>query len=407
MASLLWGKVYYKDTFAGILKEEPGDCTSFEYDDSYLESKNPAISYTLPLTSKRHISLDGLLPFFDNLVAEGWLEQAQSRLLNKRRVSRFELLLAFGYDCAGAVWVVDTSPSTLSQALLDLEDSKEMALLKSRASLSGVQPKLAVVEREGKFYPTSFGELSTYIAKFPSPSHLDLTINEYLTTLAFKALLPEDEVASMSLSSVEGIDENALLVKRFDRSSAGRLHFEEFNQLLNKKSSLKYESSHKDMSSFILGTKECLPVENYRLFARILAGFLLGNTDMHLKNFAMFHTQNGLRLTPCYDLVCAYLYNYKTVALGIGGAKDLSLGLLKPKNLIVLAEEFSLPTAVLLMLFKQFKRMKEKAKEVIFQAPLGTCSKQYILLKNQLINQLEARWNATFDLIGLTLSKKS
>jgi len=29
MASLLWGKVTYKDIFAGILREEPGDRVSF------------------------------------------------------------------------------------------------------------------------------------------------------------------------------------------------------------------------------------------------------------------------------------------------------------------------------------------------------------------------------------------
>lgn len=35
MARLLWGKVYYKDIFAGIIREEPGDRVTFTYDDSY------------------------------------------------------------------------------------------------------------------------------------------------------------------------------------------------------------------------------------------------------------------------------------------------------------------------------------------------------------------------------------
>lgn len=67
----------------------------------------------------------------------------------------------------------------------------------------------------------------------------------------------------------------------------------------------------------------CLPAEIYRLYLRILAGLLLGNTDMHLKNFAMFCTDAGLRLSPAYDAISASLYGYKTIALSIDGAANL------------------------------------------------------------------------------------
>ena len=90
---------------------------------------------------------------------------------------------------------------------------------------------------------------------------------------------------------IAGLDEPALLIKRFDRGADGRIHFEEFNQLLMRSSRTKYEGAHKDMAEFILHTEGCLPTQAYLLYRRILAGFLLGNTDMHLKNFAMFHTQ--------------------------------------------------------------------------------------------------------------------
>ncbi len=168
MANLLWGKVYYKDHFAGFLREEPGERTSFIYDPSYLDAGHPAIAYTLPLRPEPHIGQAGLHPFFDNLVAEGWLEGAQTRLLNKRAARRFELLLAFGQDCAGAVSVIDPEPSAISQALMDMDDPKQVAILRGRASLSGIQPKLAAVERNGKLRPACVGELSTHIVKFRS-----------------------------------------------------------------------------------------------------------------------------------------------------------------------------------------------------------------------------------------------
>lgn len=37
MSSSLWGKIYYKDIYAGRLQEEPGNSYSFTYDASYLE----------------------------------------------------------------------------------------------------------------------------------------------------------------------------------------------------------------------------------------------------------------------------------------------------------------------------------------------------------------------------------
>jgi serine/threonine-protein kinase HipA len=401
VANLLWGKVYYKDIFAGYLREEPGGRVTFTYDSSYIDGGHPAIAHTLPVREQAHISNNGLHPFFDNLVSEGWLEQAQSRLLGRREVTRFELLLAFGFDCAGAVSIVDPEPSALSEAMLDLDDPKEMAVLTSRASLSGVQPKLAVVEEGGVYRPARINELSTHIAKFPSANHPDLTLNEYLTTLAFKALLPDDEVVQLDIEDVKGLGEPALLIKRFDRAPEGRLHFEEFNQLLGRSSRTKYEGAHKDMADFILGTDGCLPTQAYLLYRRILAGLLLGNTDMHLKNFAMFHTDSGLRLTPSYDQVAASLYNYKTLALKIAGSKDHPIGDLKGRHLTLLGEEFGLSPAAINMAAQGLEKHIEAAKDAIQEAPLGEAD-----FKDNLIKLIGKRWNGTFALIGKALSKK-
>lgn len=398
MANLLWGKVYYQEHFAGFLREEPGERASFSYDESYLGAGHPAVAHTLPLRPEPHISQAGLHPFFDNLVAEGWLEEAQTRLLGKRAATRFELLLAFGQDCAGAVSVADPEPSKISQALMDMSDPKQAAALAARASLSGVQPKLAVIERDGKFHPARIGEISTYIAKFPSPKHDDLTVNEYLTTEAFKALLPDDPVAELHIGGIEGFPEDALLIKRFDRKDGQRLHFEEFNQLLGKRSDAKYDGAHKDMSDFISQTPGCLIAENYKLYLRILAGLLLGNTDMHLKNFAMFNTPQGLRLTPVYDMVAAAIYDYKTIALTLGGASNLPIGSLKPGNLIRLGEEFQLSPAAIKMAYDQLVKGKDNAKDAIAEAKIG-----HKFTKDKIIDHVEKRWNGTFALIGQKL----
>ncbi len=395
MSALLWGKVFYKEHFAGFLKEEPGNTCTFSYDPSYLEAQHPAIAHTLPLKKEAFLSQNGLHPFFDNLVAEGWLFDAQTRLLGKRLASRFELLLAFGQDCAGAVSVIDPEAQPISAVLMDKHDPKEMGVLLGRSSLSGVQPKLTLIERDGKLYPTRIGELSSHIAKFPSATHSDLVFNEYLSTLAFKALLPDDIVVDLSIGEIQGFSEPALIIKRFDRTlDHQRIHFEEFNQLLAYPSTAKYEGSHQAMADFMWNNR-CLPTEIYRLYLRILAGFLIGNTDMHLKNFALFHTPQGLGLTPVYDQVAASLYGYKTVALAIGGAKNLIIDRLKARTLIKLGTEFRLTKASIHMAALHLEKHLEAAKQAISESTVAKAA-----LKKQIINLMEKRWNGTFALIG-------
>src|SRR5882672_1437383 len=110
MAVSLWGKVYYETRFAGQLRQEPGGRCVFTYDPAYLDEKHPPIAFTLPLQAEPRLCEQGLHPFFDNLVAEGWLRDAQARALKIDPGNRFALLLAFGRDCAGAVSVIDPAP---------------------------------------------------------------------------------------------------------------------------------------------------------------------------------------------------------------------------------------------------------------------------------------------------------
>lgn len=406
MASLLWGKVYFKSNFAGYLREEPGGHMVFVYDDGYMAAGHAPISYTLPLQLKPHISHNGLHPFFDNLVAEGWLEKAQSRLLGKRNATRFELLLAFGSDCVGAVHVIDSEPSPVTEAMINVDDVKEIPLLNHKASLSGVQPKLAVIEDNGVFRPTQYNEVSTHIAKFSSSNYYDLVENEFLTTCAFKALLSSDAVVDVDIVTIQGIDEKALLIKRFDRQvtpqgTTERIHFEEFNQLLNRPSNAKYNGSHKDMADFILRTDGCLPAQNYSLYRRIITGMVLGNTDMHLKNFAMFHTPDGLRFTPSYDQVTASLYEYQHMALAMAGHEGLPIKTLSPKHIVMLGEEFGLAAPAINMAIKELAQNLDRAKQAVASAQFGSND-----LKDNIINLMEKRWNRTFALIGKVLAKK-
>jgi serine/threonine-protein kinase HipA len=403
MATALWGKVYYADRYAGELRQEPGGRCVFTYDPTYLEENRPAIAFTLPRRAESHICEQGLHPFFDNLVAEGWLRNAQARALKIDPSNRFALLLAFGHDCAGAVSVIDPAPS--EKLSIETGDALTTAALASRASLSGIQPKLLAVQDGKRFRPARGNELSTYIAKRPSGTLLDIVENEYLTTIANAALLPDDAIAEVQIAELEGLgDQRALLVRRFDRLPSGtKRHFEEFNQLLGRRSGDdKYAAAYDDIAAFVLryGAK----ADAWRLYRRILACFLTGNTDAHLKNFAMFHTPEGLRLTPAYDLVAAALYpDFKTLALGIGNAANLTLAALKPKHLIALGEVFDLDEGLIARSVEDLDGRRKATEKAVTAA-----AKKYetVQLGNSLLELMDHRWNGSFASIGPFLSKK-
>ncbi|CUS39981.1 HipA domain-containing protein [Candidatus Nitrospira nitrificans] len=118
---------------------------------------------------------------------------------------------------------------------------------------------------------------------------------------------------------------------------------------------------------------------------------------MHLKNFAMFCTDAGLRLSPAYDAISVSLYGYKTIALSIDGAANLPIGNLKPQTLIRLGQEFGLSTEAMAMATDQLERRKQ----AMAKSRIGSKA-----LRDEILTHMETRWNGTFALIGKALSKK-
>lgn len=403
MATTLWGNVYFGSSFAGRLQRDPDGRCSFTYDAAYVAAPHAkALAHTLPLTERPFTQEGGLHPFFDNLVAEGWLRNAQARALGVDPDDRLALLLGFGRDLAGAVSVIDPEPRALVRP--DLDDAVTAAALRSRASLSGIQRKLLVVKEGRGFRPAGSTETSTHIAKLASGQFTDIVELELLTTLATAALLPDDPVVELEIARVAGIGETALVVQRFDRTATGKkIHFEEFGQLLGRRAGDdKYEGAYEEMGRFIQDTPDCLPAEADRLYMRILGCFLVGNTDAHFKNFAMFHRRDGLRLTPAYDLVAAAMYReFQTIALAAGGTANLSIGKLQPKHIAALGFGFGLGEGSILAAIEDLRKNLPAAMEAVEAAPHGTSE-----LKSRLNERMEKRWKGSFASIGELLSKR-
>ena len=194
-------------------------------------------------------------PFFENRVAEGWLRNAQARALGVNRENRFAMLLAFGRDCAGGVSIVDPEP--VKNIKLDASDPERFAALASRASLSGIQPKLLVIKQGRGYRPASAGEISTHLAKLPSGQLPSIIEIEWLSTEAARALLPGEPVVDLEIVPLGKMASKALMIRRADRTPSGRkLYFEKLNRLFGHPSDDKYDGSYEQMAQFIRSTPD-------------------------------------------------------------------------------------------------------------------------------------------------------
>ena len=88
----------------GVL-EETENGTRFVYDSAWLHRDGAVpVSLTMPLRAEPYV-VRGMLPFFENLLPEGWLLEIATTKLKIPKDDVFGLVLATCADCAGAVEV--------------------------------------------------------------------------------------------------------------------------------------------------------------------------------------------------------------------------------------------------------------------------------------------------------------
>lgn len=89
--------------------DEHGNRITFRYDDAWLRSGAPVpVSLTLPLREAPYVT-EGLHPFFENLLPEGWLLELATTSLKIPKDDAFGLLIATCADCIGAVEILPTA----------------------------------------------------------------------------------------------------------------------------------------------------------------------------------------------------------------------------------------------------------------------------------------------------------
>jgi serine/threonine-protein kinase HipA len=169
-----------------------------------------------------------------------------------------------------------------------------------KMSIQGLQLKLSVVLRitEGRFEVVNQG--GQYILKPQSLDFPELPENEDVTMRMAAAAGIEVPVHGL----VRAIDGSfAYFIKRFDREGRDRLPVEDFAQLSGESRETKYDSSMEKVAIVIDQFCTFPALERVKLFERTLFSFLVGNEDMHLKNFSIITRNEKVELAPAYDFL--------------------------------------------------------------------------------------------------------
>lgn len=310
--------------------EQADNKLSFTYDSSWPRASHTfPLSLSMPLDRERHehdivsAFMWGILP--DNpITLDAW-----GKLHHVSPNNCFALLSAVGQECPGAVQFIPPERVEELQGEGEIEWLDAQGFVKlitelsanpgrgrreasgGQFSLAGAQTKTALYREDGRWGIPRGRLPTTHILK-PLADQRDGQIeNEHLCLRLAERL-------GLSVAQSEVLDVGGLPVicsTRFDRpkNSKGqivRLHQEDACQALGVHPRQKYENEGGPNTVQIvelLRAHSSRSPDDIERFVRSLAyNFVIGGTDAHAKNYALFLTARQIRLAPLYD-VASYL----------------------------------------------------------------------------------------------------
>lgn len=269
--------------------------------------------------------------FFQNLLPEGPLRKHLEQLRGCAPDDHMEILAMCGDDLPGNVYAspLPEDREAMRKVVTQDNDALEMSVIEApvagATSLSGIQPKLGLVERGGRYVARTLDDTDGVhiIAKLPTVEY---------------ALLPEVEELSLRLARVAGVDSchatlrpvgdilpqdqpftiesgrQFLAVQRFDRHPGGHIHCEDFAQILGIEPGDKYHDpqGRASYAAMLITLGQGMGLGEaamHEVMRRLMVNEMLGNYDAHVKNFGVLYP-DGLHpaLSPAYDVVAYAAY---------------------------------------------------------------------------------------------------
>ncbi|MBP3700365.1 MAG: HipA domain-containing protein [Lachnospiraceae bacterium] len=249
---------------------------------------------------------------------------------------------------------IDVSRETLEQIALDHT--------RSGFTVPGVQKKLSLhLSQEDRPRLT--------LVNYPTGYILKPQTDEY-------AALPELEYLVMQMAQASGIktvpygllrlpsQDNAFayITKRIDRVEGQMLAMEDFCQLDGRLTEDKYRGSYERCGKIIARYSAARGLDLTELFLRIVFSFVVGNSDMHLKNVSLIETSEGngeYVLSAAYDMLSTNVViptDPEQLALTICGKKQH----IRRKDFIEYAESIGLLKKSAEKMMEKIVRLKDK-----------------------------------------------
>jgi serine/threonine-protein kinase HipA len=211
-----------------------------------------------------------------------------------------------------------------------LSEMEELAKEAAELSITvpGVQPKLSLGWIKTALKDGHQGRLTimdalegNYILKPQNPDYPQMPENEHLSMKL--AELFKIEVVPVNMIRLQS-GERCFITKRMDRNPDGsKNHMIDFLQILELAD--KYKGTLETLGTTIGDLSVHTLLDKLRFFESTVFNYIIGNNDMHLKNYSMFLSEMGWVLSPFYDLLNVKLIvpkDKEDTALLLGGKKE-------------------------------------------------------------------------------------
>lgn len=358
--------IWMNGEFVGYWRIKAGT-DELQYTDEWLANpRGRPLSLSLPFTpGNQIIKGDEVSFYFDNLLPDSQnIRQRLARRFNTTSVNVFDLLVALGRDCIGAIQLLPEGeqPNNIKQIhYRSLDDSQVAEILRKavdsyplgrlddddelRISLAGAQEKTALLWHNNEWCEPLGETPTTHIFKLPmglvGNMKADMQASVENEWLCSKIMAEFDIPIAHCDIGIFG-DKKALIVERFDRKFSAdgswiiRLPQEDFCQAKGMSPLHKYQSDGGlsiDDCMQLLSNSENSTIDKVRFFKAQIIFYILAATDGHAKNFSITHLpNNAYKLTPLYDVLSIHpLVGNKTdqiakqkvkMAMAIRGSKN-------------------------------------------------------------------------------------
>lgn len=200
---------------------------------------------------------------------------------------------------------------TTSMPTIDISEKSLQALVEENVNkgftVAGVQKKISL-------HLSFVDKPRLTLVNYPTGYILKPQVKEFQN-------LPEAEFLVMKMAALTGIktvpcalikinNDIAYITKRIDRKQSNGtiqlLAMEDFCQLDQRLTQDKYKSSYERCAKVIMKYSHQSGLDLTEFYLRLIFSFIVGNSDMHLKNFSLIEEEQSSQkymLSPAYDLL--------------------------------------------------------------------------------------------------------